>query len=193
MKHYSKARAITFAAMFIALMAIGANMAAIVTIGAVPLTFQTVVAVLAGLILGRKLGTFAIIGYILLGAAGAPVFAGFSSGMAALASPTFGFILSFPVIAFVTGLISDRSASSTKAVYFTAGLAGLAANYGIGVPYVYLHSTFILGVPDLAFWAVAAGMIPFFIKDFILVFFTAALAVKLKPHHTSRPALRKAA
>lgn len=176
---HSRASHITYAAMFIALMAVGANLTAFITIGAVPLTFQSVVAVLAGMMLGKKLGALAMIGYILLGFTGAPVFAGFSNGFTAIASPTFGFIISFVFIAYVSGFILENSAQGNKAKYFLAGFAGLLTNYVIGIPYVYFYTTMILGVSEASFIAITSAMSAFFIKDSILVFFTAALAAKL--------------
>ncbi|SDO42992.1 biotin transporter BioY [Alkalicoccus daliensis] len=183
---------LTYAAMFIALMAVGANMAAIVTIGSVPLTFQTVVAVLAGVTLGKKVGTFSMLGYILLGFTGAPVFAGFSNGFAAIASPTFGFIISFLFIAFFSGLILEKTNNKTKSAFFAAGFVGLLFNYGIGVPYVYFYTFFILGVTDASITAISLGMVPFFIKDTILVFLAASLAAQLHARRIIRPSLQKA-
>lgn len=192
-RQHSQASKITYAAMFIALMAVGANLTSFITVGGVPLTFQTVVAVLAGIMLGKKLGTLSILGYILLGFTGAPVFAGFSNGFAAIASPTFGFIISFLFIAFVSGWVIETRSSSTKAAYLIAGLAGLLVNYGIGVPYVYLYTSFILGITEAGFLAIAAGMSPFFLKDSILVFFTASLAAQLHSRKILRPMYQKAA
>src|SRR5690625_2501140 len=107
---------LTFGAIFVCLMAIGANitvwfpMLAIPIGGAtVPLSLQTFFATLAGLILGRKLGTISMITYILVGVAGVPVFAGLSAGPMALISPTGGFIISFVFIAFFVGFIADSS------------------------------------------------------------------------------------
>ncbi|WP_246125649.1 biotin transporter BioY [Alkalicoccus halolimnae] len=184
---------ITYAAMFIALMAIGANLTAFITLGGVPLTFQTVVAVLAGIILGKKLGTLAIAGYILLGLTGVPIFAGFSGGVSVLASPTFGFLVSFLFIAFSSGFVMELMKTKTKSGFFIAGLTGLLFNYGIGVPYLYFYTVTILGVTDTSFLLIAGGMSAFFIKDLILVFFTAALAAQLYSRRAIRPVWQQAA
>lgn len=102
---------LTKGAMFIALMAIGANLTAFITIGSVPLTFQSVIAILAGILLGKRLGAFSLIGYIMVGLIGAPVFAGFTGGFQVFASPTFGFLLSFVAIAYVAGSVVEKSRS----------------------------------------------------------------------------------
>src|SRR5699024_7172906 len=70
-------------------------------LGCVPITLQTFFAVLAGLVLGSRVGAFSMFVYMMLGLVGAPVFAQFKGGMGMLLSPTFGFILSFILIAYV--------------------------------------------------------------------------------------------
>src|SRR5690625_4620472 len=110
-----KLRAIdlTYGAVFVCLMAIGANITVwfpflAVPIGgaSVPLSLQTFFAILAGFILGPRLGAFTMAVYMFVGLAGVPVFAGLMAGPAAILSPTGGFILSFIAVAFITGLIT---------------------------------------------------------------------------------------
>ncbi|MCL2200363.1 MAG: biotin transporter BioY [Oscillospiraceae bacterium] len=72
--------------------------------GGVPITLQVWGVALAGLILGPKNGTIAAAGYVLLGAVGAPVFAGFTGGIGIILRHTGGFILSFPILALLAGL-----------------------------------------------------------------------------------------
>lgn len=70
----------------------------------VPMTMQTFAITLAGIILGSKNGALASLIYILLGAIGLPVFANFTGGWQSLVGPTGGFILSFPLMAYLIGL-----------------------------------------------------------------------------------------
>lgn len=168
---------LTKGGMFIALMAFGANLAAFISIGAVPLTFQTVIAILAGILLGKRLGAFSMIGYLLIGFIGVPIFAGFSGGLHIIASPTLGFLLSFVVLAYVTGAIVEKSKSHDLLTLYIACYVGLSINYLIGVPYLFLHSSFILGLDNVSFWAIVIGMTPFLIKDLVLATFTATLAL----------------
>lgn len=170
---------LTKGAIFIALMGIGANLAAIITIGTVPLTFQTVVAILAGILLGKKLAAFAMTGYLMIGLLGVPIFAGFMGGFHIISSPTFGFLLSFIALAYIVGLIIEFNPQPSLFVFFIASFVGLIVNYVIGVPYLYLHTHYILGLTDVQFLPIALGMAPFFIKDFVLVGFAAILAPKL--------------
>ncbi|UJW58896.1 biotin transporter BioY [Bacillus sp. A116_S68] len=183
---------LTKGAMFIALMAIGANLTAFITIGTVPLTFQSVIAILAGILLGKKLGAFSIIGYIMVGLIGVPVFAGFSGGFQVLASPTLGFLLSFVAIAYVSGRLVEGKTEPTSTTYFKASLIGLLVNYFIGVPYLYFHSSVILQLENIQFTTIAISMGPFFAKDFILALFTASIAPKLKKAQTFSSSMKEA-
>ena len=70
----------------------------------VPFTMQTFSITLAGIVLGSKNGAIASIIYIMLGAIGLPVFANFTGGWQSIIGPTGGFILSFPLLAYLTGL-----------------------------------------------------------------------------------------
>ena len=70
----------------------------------VPFTMQTFAITLAGIVLGSKNGAIASIIYVMLGAIGLPVFANFTGGWQSIAGPTGGFILSFPLLAYLTGL-----------------------------------------------------------------------------------------
>ena len=76
----------------------------------VPMTMQTFAVTLAGIILGSKFGALSTFIYMLLGAIGLPVFANFTGGWQSFVGPTGGFILSFPLMAFLIGLgVENRS------------------------------------------------------------------------------------
>ena len=64
---------------------------------------------LAGGMLGKKYGTLSVAVYILSGAVGTPVFAGFRGGLATLAGPTGGYIAGYIIIAFLTGFIYEKT------------------------------------------------------------------------------------
>jgi biotin transport system substrate-specific component len=168
-----KLRAIdlTYGAVFVCLMAIGANITVwfpflAVPIGgaSVPLSLQTFFAILAGLMLGRKLGTISIITYILIGFAGVPVFAGLTGGPMAFVTPTGGFIISFVFIAYMTGWIAEKNKKEHFSIYLGASAIGLILNYGIGVTYMYLAMNLWLGLP-ITYGLAWASMTPFLIKD----------------------------
>lgn len=133
-----KTRNIVLCGLFAALMAIGANVSPFLTIGGVPITMQLMFAILAGGILGSRLGALAMLAYMFIGLVGAPVFAQFKGGPAQLLSPTFGFIVSFIFVAYVTGkLIADRQAA-TKKHFIGAGILSIFCNYIIGTNMMFL-------------------------------------------------------
>ena len=91
----------------------------------VPITLQTFVITLAAIILGAKRGASATFIYILLGGFGLPVFSNFTGGWQTLVGPTGGFILSFPIMAYVIGLGSTSlfGIIAGTAINFTCGIA----------------------------------------------------------------------
>ena len=75
----------------------------------IPLNMALFGVLLAGGMLGKRYGTLSVVVYILLGAVGIPVFAGFRGGIAVLAGPTGGYIAGYLIIAFLTGLIYEKT------------------------------------------------------------------------------------
>ena len=98
--------------------------------GGVPLTLQTFAVSLAGILLGSKKGFISILVYVLMGAIGLPVFSGFSAGIGAIVGPTGGFILSFPIMGFIIGLICERT--DNKILIFLGMILGSIPNYLVG-------------------------------------------------------------
>ncbi len=76
-----------------------------VPIGPVPISLCTFAVMLAGVLLGAKFGFISQLIYVLLGAVGVPVFAGYSAGVSCIAGMTGGYIVAYPVLALLTGLL----------------------------------------------------------------------------------------
>lgn len=112
-----------------------------VPLGPVPFTLQTAGVFLAGLLLGPVWGGFALVLYLLVGIAGAPVFSGGSAGLGVVTGPTGGFLVSFPIAAAIIGGIVHRRVEPRSPDGITLGLAvvallvGLAVVYAVGVPW----------------------------------------------------------
>ena len=66
-----------------------------VPVWSVPITLQTLALTVCGLLLGARASAFAVLSYLLLGAIGAPVFAGFQGGFSVFVSPTGGVLVGF--------------------------------------------------------------------------------------------------
>lgn len=178
--NHSKTLNLVHIAMFAALMAIGANISSFLVIGGVPITLQTFFAILAGLLLGSRMGALAMVVYALIGLAGVPVFAAFSGGMDTLISPTFGFIVSFVFIALVSGWISSKF--PTRTGFVVAALAGLIVNYIIGTNWMYAAYKLWFAAPEGFTYKMAwAWMMVPLPKDIILSVLAGFFGFRLKP------------
>lgn len=132
----------------------------------VPMTLQTFVVPLAGVILGAKRGAITAAVYVLLGAIGLPVFAGFSGGVGMLFGMTGGFILAFPAMAYLAGAGAARGSAgalvvgllSAVLVEYTAGLLMfmLVTGSSLGVSFAACVLPFL---PTEAVKAVLVGIL----------------------------------
>ena len=165
---------LSYCAVFAAIIAVLAQIS-IPLPGGVPLTLQTFGIMLAGIILGARKGCLAVIIYILLGAAGLPVFAGFKGGLASLMGPTGGFIVSFWTVSLCSGtgyFLGKRASANThiKALLyvFTAIgiLLGAVLNYTVGVVWF----TSITG--NTVYQALTLCVLPFVVTDLIKIVLT---------------------
>ena len=100
-------REICYSGLFAAVIAIMAQIS-IPMPGGVPMTMQTFAITLAAVVLGAKLSTVSSVIYLLLGAVGVPVLANFSGGFDKFIGPTGGFLISFPLMAFIIGWGADH-------------------------------------------------------------------------------------
>lgn len=169
-KSAMSALSLVYCGMFAALMMIGANITSFVpflVIGGVPITLQTFFAVLAGLLLGSRLGAISMIVYMVLGLAGAPVFAKFHGGFGAILLPTFGFVVSFILVAYVAGKIVEKNGSIRS--YIVAGIVALIVNYVVGTNWMYFAYKLWASAPEAFSYKVAwAWMVPPLPKDIFL-------------------------
>jgi biotin transport system substrate-specific component len=141
----------------------------------VPVTLQSMVVILSGVMLGPTLGAAAMIAYVALGAAGVPVFAGGGAGIGHLFGPTGGYLLAFPAAAASAGLIAGRVQRDA------AGALRLLAGLTVGSLVIFAG-----GVPWLAFYtgsverAIAAGFTPFLLGSVIKLVGAFAVAWRLR-------------
>lgn len=171
---------ITMVGVFVALMAVGANSASFLVIGGVPITLQTFFSVLAGCILGSRIGALAMIVYTLVGLVGAPVFAQFTGGPAILIKPTFGFILSYILVSYVVGLIIEKAEKPTVSRFVVASLIGMVINYVLGTNYMYYAYKLWADAPDGFTYQVAWGWMLFPLpKDIILSIVAGAISPRI--------------
>lgn len=108
-------------ATFAALIAVCAVSAALpFGVNGVPITLQMFAVFLAGAVLGAKRGFMAVLLYLVVGAAGLPIFAGGASGLAPFSGPTGGYLIAFPFAAAITGYVVERARHHNVAI--TAGV-----------------------------------------------------------------------
>lgn len=179
MKQSFQVKQLVYIAMFAALMAIGANLTSFLVIGSVPITLQPFFAMLAGVLLGKRLGSISMIVYILVGLVGFPVFAQFRGGLSTFVSPNFGFLLSFIILAFVSGWIIEKSKEKNHFTFFISCFIGLLINYLVGTNYMYANLTLLADGEAVSYQTVWAWMAAPFIKDFIFTCFAAVLAKRI--------------
>lgn len=134
----------------------------------VPMTMQTFAITLAGIVLGAKKGAIASLIYVLLGAIGVPVFANFGGGYQFLVGPTGGFIISFPIMAYIIGLGVEYK-NRFKGCFTTCLILGTCVNYLFGVimfcflmhstPWVALTACVLPFIPTAILKAILASLL----------------------------------
>ncbi|NTJ42799.1 biotin transporter BioY [Agrobacterium larrymoorei] len=109
----------------------------------VPITAQSLGVMLAGVVLGAKRGTFAVLLTILIAAIGLPVLSGGRGGLSIFTTPTTGFLIGWIAAAFVTGYLSERIVKAGQPAlaqgigFFLASIAGgVIVLYAFGITYL---------------------------------------------------------
>ncbi|MCX7798716.1 MAG: biotin transporter BioY [Fimbriimonadales bacterium] len=123
----------------------------------VPFTLQTFAVLATALALGSRLAVASQATYLLAGAAGLPVFAGFSGGLAKLAGPTGGYLLGFVVASWIVGRLAERGWDRSMPRALAACALGMVAVYALGACVL----SFYVGWPD----ALRQGVLPFVLAD----------------------------
>jgi biotin transport system substrate-specific component len=130
----------------------------------VPFTIQPMIVLIGAAALGSRLGALAQIFYLMLGVAGLPVFA-FSpelpQGMARLLGPTGGYLMAYPIAAFVTGLLAERGLDR----HYLSSIAAM----GIGLSVIFLGGVLWIARAAGIETALATGLYPFIVVDVIKV------------------------
>lgn len=152
-----KTKKLILCALFASLISVGAFIR--IPIPVIPFTLQFLFTMLAGLLLGGKLGCASVTVYILMGLLGLPVFAE-GGGFAYILKPSFGYIIGFAVASYVTGSMANKVSNPNYKRLLAATFIGLFIVYLFGMVYCYLISDFYLGTP--------IGLWPLFLYCFIL-------------------------
>ena len=144
----------------------------------VPFTLQTFAVFCSLGLIGGKRGTAAIVVYLLLGALGMPVFAGFTSGVGILFGITGGYLLGFILMGLVYWL-GERLGKRKRIVEIGSMVLGLALCYAFGTAwfmFVYARQSGAVTLATALAWCV----IPFVVPDLVKMALAVLLSRKLR-------------
>lgn len=132
----------------IAFLALSAQI--VIPLQPVPLTLQSAMVILLSMVYGFRLSLFTVLGYIILGTAGLPIFAGMSSGLGVFTGATAGYLVGFLIAAGVTGFLAEKGYAKNLLSSFLTALLGTSIIFTSGV-FVLSHfvgwdKAFLLGV-----------------------------------------------
>lgn len=161
-------RQLTAAALMTALMCLLGPLA--IPIGPVPISLTNFVILIAVYTLGAKLGLISYLAYLLLGAAGLPVFSGYSGGLAKLAGPTGGYLVGFCFTIVISGIFIKNSHCKTA-------FSILGMTIGMLVAYAFGTAWFVLEAECTLWYALTVCVFPFLIGDAVKIL----LASKIGP------------
>jgi len=165
---------LTMSALFTALTAVLAQFAIPLPFSPVPLTGQVMGILLAGNILGKRAGLLSVTAYLLLGAAGAPVFSLARGGVHMLTGPSGGYLWGFLPAVYIVGLLTEKTGRSSLVNNAVFMLAALIIIYFCGA----LQLGLIMGYSP--YQALIVGVVPFIPLDLFKVFLAANLSLQLK-------------
>lgn len=168
---------LTFVALFAAIMgALGMIPPIVLTFTPVPITLQTVGVLLAGGILGARLGALSQIVFLLLVAAGMPLLSGGRGGLSVFVGPSVGYLIGYPLAAFVVGYLFSRIQNLKLYKVLLVNLtAGIFVVYLIGIP----MQAFMMDIPVLT--AVKLGLV-YLPGDALKAIIASILVYKLRKH-----------
>jgi biotin transport system substrate-specific component len=135
----------------------------------VPFTFQPMIVLVGGLVLGSRLGLASQALYLLAGIAGLPVFAAsvtLPPGAFRLLGPTGGYLMAYPLAAFAVGYLAERGWARRYATSVAAMLVGLGIIYLAGTIWLAYFARLVSGSAAVGLTAaLASGVYPFVLAD----------------------------
>lgn len=146
----------------------------------VPITLQTMGVCLVASLLGLKRGTLSTLVYIILGAIGVPVFAGFSGGLGVLAGSTGGYIIGFIFTALIVGFASDKFKGKLVALIISM-IIGILVCYVFGTAWfavVYAKTSEPAALMTILGWCV----FPFLLPDAVKLAVAAIISNRIKKY-----------
>ncbi|MEW9668618.1 biotin transporter BioY [Ammoniphilus sp. 3BR4] len=179
-----KTKDMMYVSMFAAIMcALGFLPPIVLPFTPVPITAQTLGVMLAGGVLGARLGGLSLVIFLMIVAVGAPVLSGGRGGFSVLIGPSAGYLWSYPLAAFAIGYLTERlwdGLNLWKAFAINV-LCGILLIYCAGVPVLAM-------ITDISLGKAAITAIAYIPGDLTKAFIAAYVAVKIK---NLRPLIQK--
>lgn len=163
---------------FVLAMSFGAYVAVPLPWTPVPMTLQPLFVLLAGAVLGPRAGAGAMAGYLMVGAAGAPVFSLGGAGLPWLLGPTGGYLVAMPAAAWLVGAAAGRDAGWLRLL--GALTLGMATIYLGGLAQLFLLTRQEIGA------LLAVGVLPFLAGDVTKILAAALLARSIRSSSLGR-------
>jgi biotin transport system substrate-specific component len=169
-------RDMVYVALFAAVVAVlGLFPPIVLPVVGVPITAQSLGVMVAGSVLGAKRGGLAILLFLVLVAVGVPILAGGRGGFGVLIGPGGGFLFSWPIAAFLIGLMVERlwHRLNIGVAFLINVVGGILFIYACGIPWVAV-------VAEIGLVKSAVGSLGFIPGDLVKAAIAALVAVTLK-------------
>jgi biotin transport system substrate-specific component len=145
--------------------------------GPVPFSLQPLVVMVAACVLPPSAALLSMLAYLLMGLIGIPVFSAPPyGGPAYVLIPTFGFILAYPVAAWIQSKLIRRV---SLVQFLASGVINIVVTYLIGLPYLYTILKFYMGGSYDIMAILKIGFLPFIFFDMIKIVVASFLAVEI--------------
>jgi len=139
-----------------------------------PISLGTFGVYLAGVILGTKMGVTSVTVYLILGAIGLPIFAGFMGGISRFFAPSGGYLISYILIALLTGYFSDKFYGKKNILIIVGMIIGTLMCYFVGSAYMSYKMGFDIST------AFIKGVIPYIIGDTIKMIVAYFISIEIR-------------
>lgn len=169
----TRTQVLTRSALFIALTAVCSWISIPIPGTSVPINLATFAVILAGLMLGAKDGSIAMVVFLILGAIGVPVFHSFTGGMGIVFGPTGGFLIGYILLALCAGLSTGKTEHPIRN-YIIFTLLGEVLLYALG------SAWFIIQAGSNIQTALMACVVPFLPGDAVKMVLAYVVAGRLR-------------
>ena len=169
-----KTKSLALTAMFTALTMVLGPLVVMLPFTPIPISLAMIPIYLCGALLPKHNALMAQILYLMLGAAGLPVFSQFRGGLGVLFGPTGGFLLAYPVMAFLIALILEKLPQGKTLILTGSFVVALATCYLFG-------SLMFMAVANVPWQqAITLTVLPFVALDIAKIAFSVAAALALR-------------